>query len=186
MKKLFILLILYANFSFAQRDYSNSTNQHIGNFGVEAGPFIGENNIGGGLMFGYYVSNYAQVRAGGVFRKFNYKSYSEDILEANADFVYTFYSPRYTDTFLHRFNTAALGGVAFEQVKVTSQTQLIDPYPKYLYFYLGGQLEFTASDHIGIIGNFRQYYALNGGKDKLGFWRYDYGLTIRYYFWGRR
>lgn len=95
-----------------------------------------------------------------------------------------FILPRYDDPFLHKFNLALLSGFAFENVKVTSKTQLINPYPKYLYFNIGTQLEFNMSDHLGILASFRQYYALNGSQKKLGNWKYDYSNRIKVLFMG--
>lgn len=184
-KALLIILMCTVSLSFAQGGYGNMTNHQKGNISIEPSVNIGKRNKGAGLMFGYYISDFFVVRAGATYRKFNYYSYSENILEANVELAYTVYSPRYDDPFLHKFNLALSLGGAYENVKVTSKTVLIDPYPKYYYVYGGAQLEFTVSDHIGLIGNFRQFYAINGSKDKLGNWRYDYGLGFRYYLWGR-
>lgn len=186
MKKILKILILIIPLSvFSQGGYNNTTNHQKGNSSIE--PFIkmGKKNQGVGLLFGYYINDYAVIRAGATFSKFKYFSYSENILEGDLEFAYTVYSPRYDDPFLHKFNFATVAGVAYENVKVTSQTTLIDPYPKYIYGYLGGQLEFSFSDHFGLIGHFKQMYAFNGSKDKLGNWRYEYGLGIRYYLWGK-
>lgn len=187
MKKkiLNIITLFCVSFLFSQAGYGNMTNHQRGNFGIEPSFNIGKNNLGAALMFGYYIDDFWQIRAGASYRNFEYRTYKENILEGNIDVVYTIYSPRYDDPFLHKFNLALLSGFAFENVKVTSKTILIDPYPKYYYVYGGGQLEFTVSDHIGLIGNFRQFYAINGSKDKLGNWRFDYGLGIRYYLWGK-
>jgi hypothetical protein len=186
MKFKFLFWMLFASsFLFAQAGYNNMTNHQKGNFSIEPSVDIGKYNKGLGLMFGYYIGDFFSIRAGATFRKFEYRSYTEDILEGNLDFAYTVYSPRYDDPFLHKFNFALMGGFAYENVKETSRTVLIDPYPKYIYFYGGGQLEFSASEKIGIVANFRQYYALNGSKDKLGNWRFDYGIGLRLYLWGK-
>lgn len=169
----------------AQGGYGNITNHQRGNFSIEPSVAIGKNNKGLGLMFGYYVGDFFVIRAGATYRKFEYLSYKEDILEGDVEAAYTVYSPRYDDPFLHKFNFALVAGFAYENVKVKSTTTLIDPYPKYIYAYGGGQLEFSFSEHFGLIGNFRQYYALNGSKDKLGNWRYDFGIGLRYYLWGK-
>lgn len=187
MKKRFRFLkfgfLLFYSFLFSQGGYNNMTNHQRGNFGIEPSFLIGKKNIGGSLMFGYYIDDFLQIRAGATYRNFEYKTYKEKILEGNIDLIYTIYSPQYDDPFLHKFNFAMIAGVAFENVKVTGKTKLIEPYPKYFYFNAGGQLEFNVSDHLGIIGNFRQYIALNGSKEKLGFLRYDFGVGFRYYLW---
>ncbi len=182
---LFLSLSLISPFLFSQGGYMNITNHQKGNFSIEPAALIGKRNKGASLMFGYYVGDFAVIRAGATFRKFEYFSYTENILEGDLEFAYTVYSPRYDDPFLHKFNFAAVGGVAYENVKVTSKTVLIDPYPKYIYGYLGGQLEFSFSDHFGLVAHFKQMYAFNGSKDKLGNWRYDYGIGLRYYLWGK-
>lgn len=169
----------------AQGGFNNLTSHIKRNFDIEGIGLIGKNNYGGSLMFGYYVQDMWAVRAGATFRKFEYKSYSEDILEADIGVVYTAYSPKYDTRFLSKLNVAATVGGTFENVKVTSTTTLIDPYPKYIYVYGGGQIEYSISDHLGLVGHFRQFYALNGSKDKLGNWRYDYGIGLRYYLWGK-
>lgn len=185
MKKILLLLAFFPFLFYSQAYYWNQTNQQKGNKMVEATFNLGKNNIGGGLMVGYYIDEFMLIRAGGTFRQFEYKKYSENILEGDIDFVYTFYSPRYADGFINKFNTAAVGGFAIENVKVTSKTELIDPYPRYYYFYLGGQAEYMISERFGVIGNFKQMYALNGSKEKIGNWRYDFGLSVRYYLWSR-
>ena len=186
MKKIYLILTILLSFlAFSQGGYGNITNHQRGNLSIEPSVRIGENNKGLNLLFGYYLNDFLVVRAGATYRKFDYKSYNEDILEGNMEIVYTVYSPRYDDPFLHKFNFATALGLAYENVKVTSNTSLIDPYPKYIYAYAGAQLEFTISDHIGLIGNFRQYYAVNGSKEKIGNWRYDYGVGFRYYLWGK-
>ncbi|WP_123838408.1 hypothetical protein [Chryseobacterium oncorhynchi] len=181
--KIFLLAFFISSLFSAQAGYSNLTNHQQGNYQIEPSVNIGKRNKGVGLMFGYYLNDFLVVRAGATYRKFQYRSYKEDILEGNIDVAYTVYSPRYDDPFLHRFNFALMLGVAYESVKVKGQTILIDPYPQYFYVNGGGQLEFRFSDRIGLVGNFRQYYAVNGSKDKLGYWRFDYGIGVRYYLW---
>ncbi len=181
-----LLMSLLFSLFFSQGGYNNMTNHQRGNFGIEPSFVFGKNNLGGSLMFGYYIDDFWQIRGGATFRNFEYKSYTEKILEGNIDAVYTVYSPRYDDPFLHKFNLALLGGFALENVKVTSKTQLINPYPKYVYLNMGTQLEFNLSDHLGALATFRQYYALNGSKEKLGNWRYDFSFGLRYYLWDIR
>lgn len=136
-------------------------------------------------MFGYYLSDYFVVRAGATYRKFKYHSYNENILEGNIEAAYTVLTPAYDDRIFGKFNIATILGTAYENVKVTSVTTLIDPYPQYFYVYGGAQLEYTPSDKIGIVATFRQYYAVNGSKETIGNWRYDYGLGVRLYLWGK-
>lgn len=181
--RLFLLAVFISFLGFSQSGYSNMTNHQKGNYSIEPTVNIGKGNKGVGLMFGYYIGDYAVIRGGATYRKFEYRSYKEDILEGNIDFAYTVYSPRYDDPFLHRLNLALVAGVAYETVKVKSKTILIDPYPQYFYFNMGAQLEFKLTDRMGLVGNFRQYYAINGSKEELGNWRFDYGLGIRYYLW---
>ena len=186
MKKIFIIFsLIFTSYYFAQGGFNNLTSHIKGNFSIQSSGLLGKFNKGGSLMFGYYIEDYAVIRAGATFRKFDYRTYSENILEGDLEFAYTVYSPRYDDRFLHKFNFATVGGFALENVKVTSKTVLINPYPKYIYFYLGGDLEFLISDNFGVVGHFKQMYALNGSKDKLGNWRYDYGLGMRFYLWGK-
>lgn len=178
-------MIFISNLFFSQARYNNVTNHQKGNFSIEPALNIGEKNKGLGLMFGYYVADYIAVRAGATYRKFEYYSYKENILEGNIDVVYTPFTPEYDSRLFRNFNGAILVGVAYENVKVTSRTTLIDPYPKYFYINAGAQLEYAISDYIGIVGNFRQYYSVNGSKELLGNWRFDYGLGVRIYLWGK-
>lgn len=182
------LLFLFSILSiplFSQGGYNNMTNHQKGNYAIEPSFNMGKNNMGGQLMVGYYISDFFQVRLGATYRNFSYKVYKENILEGNIEAVYTFITPKYDTPFLHHFNIAGTFGIDYESVKVKSNHSLIDPYPQYLYLHIGPQLEFTASDRFGIVVHYKQYYAVNGKKETLGNWRYDYGIGIRYYFWGR-
>lgn len=186
MKLKFLITMLFvSNFFFSQARYNNVTNHQKGNYSIEPALNIGEKNKGIGLMFGYYIADYLAIRAGATYRKFKYHSYKENILEGNIDFVFTPLTPEYDSRIFRNFNVAVLLGVAYENVKVTSKTTLIDPYPKYFYVNGGVQVEYAISDYVGVVGNFRQYYAINGSKDELGNWRYDYGLGVRFYLWGK-
>ena len=170
---------------YGQGGFNNLTNHIKRNYSIEGIGLIGENNYGGSLMFGYYIQDYWVIRAGASYRKFEYKSYTEDILEGDLGVAYTVYSPKYDNRFINQLNLAIEAGGTLENVKVTSTTTLIDPYPKYIYVYGGLQLEYGFSDHIGVVGHFRQFYAVNGSKEKLGNWRYDFGVGFRYYLWGK-
>lgn len=186
MKKVLIIITFLLNIAiFGQGGFNNLTSHIKRNFNIEGVVLKGENNYGGSLMFGYYIKDYWAIRSGTTYRKFKYKSYTEDILEGDLGVVYTFYRPKYDTRFLSKLNVAAEVGGAFENVKVTSTTTLIDPYPKYIYVYGGLQLEYALNDHMGVVGHFRQFYAVNGSKDKLGNYRYDFGLGFRYYLWGK-
>lgn len=170
---------------FGQGGFNNLTSHIKRNYAIEAIGLIGENNYGGSLMFGYYIKDYWAIRAGATYRAFKYKSYTENILDGDLGVVYTFYSPKYDSRFINKINVAAEMGGTLENVKVTSTTTLIDPYPKYIYVYGGLQVEYSFTDHVGLVGHFRQFYAVNGSKDKLGYFRYDFGLGLRYYLWGK-
>ncbi|WP_153936955.1 hypothetical protein [Riemerella anatipestifer] len=180
MKK-FLFTFLFAPFFMSGQWNQTSHRQY--NFAIEPNINFGSRNVGGGLMVGYYIDDYMQIRGGGSYKSFEYKTYKEAILEANLDFLYTVHTPRYRDDFFSNWNIAGIGGVAVEQVKVKSRTQLIDPYPKYFYFYLGGQAEYMLSDNWGLLTHLKQYYALNGSKEKIGNWRYEIGVSVRYYLW---
>lgn len=186
MKKTLLLYSLLICYQFsAQGGFNNLTSHVQRNMFVEGMGLMGRNNKGGSLKLGYYVADYWAIQAGAVYRKFNYKSYSENIIEGDLGVAYTLYSPRYDGRFFQKFNLALELGGAFESVKVTSTTTLIDPYPKYIYVYGGTQIEYVVSEKVGVIGHARQFYAVNGSKDKLGNWRYDFGLGIRFYLWGK-
>lgn len=187
MKPKFLLLLftILPFWGIAQGGYNNMTNHQRGNYSVEPSLNLGKKTIGAQLMVGYYLVDFLQVRLGATYRNFEHGVYKEQILEGNIEGVYTFLKPKYDSPFLHYFNVAATFGLDYENVRVGSEHRLIEPYPAYLYIHAGPQLEFTASDRFGIVAHFKQYYALNGKKEILGNWRYDFGLGIRYYFWGR-
>lgn len=179
-----IILLVYASI-YSQGRYNNMTSHQKGNMSIDASARLGANNQGINAMAGYYMADYFAIRAGATYRKFKYNSYKENILEANIEGAYTVLNPKYDSRFFGNFNVVTLLGVAYENVKVTSTTTLIDPYPKYYYIYGGAQVEYTPSDKIGIVASFRQYYAVNGSEETLGNWRYDYGLGVRFYLWGK-
>lgn len=165
---------------FSQRKYNRFNNHYDRYMTIEPSFNIGKNNIGGGLMAGYYVMDNFLVRGGMIYRDFKYKSYSETIYEFNIEGAYTFYNPRYSSRF-RNFNFSAIAGIAGEVVKVTSDTKLIKDYPKLIYGTIGGEVEYTISDRLGILGHFKQYYAFNGSSDELGYTRFDTGIKLRYY-----
>ena len=121
------------------------------------------------------------------FRKFEYKTYSENIIEAGLEVGLTLWEGdvRGDYPFLGYFNVTPIMGAAIELVKVTSDVVLIEEYPKYIYVYLGGTLEYSLTESIGINVFFREYYAVNGSEEQLGNWRYDFGAGVRFYIFRR-
>ena len=145
----------------------------------------GENHLGLGAGFLYYYRENLHLKLYGVYRDFNYKSYSEQILEAGFETGITVFDgdPRGRYTFFNNFNFTITGGLSLELVKVTSQTILLEQeeYPNHFFVYLGSVLEYPLSESLGLNAFFRQYYATNGSREDLGNWRYDFGLGLRYY-----
>jgi hypothetical protein len=161
-----------------------STSSHIEEIkAIEISYIKGENNYGASFSGMYYYRDNIHLKLFGGFRKLDYKSYSENILEAGAEVGYTLWEgdTRGRNQFFSFFNFTALGGFSYELVKVKSETNLIEEYPKHLYLYLGGNLEYSLSATIGVNLFFKEYYATNGSKDKLGNWRYNFGVGLRYY-----
>lgn len=162
--------------SFAQ--YSN---HYESNKFIEPTVRIGKHNYGGGAFVGYYFTDRFFVRGGGIFRKFDYKSYSENIIEGDLDANYVILENDYTSYYFSRYSIVGLAGFAAEKVKVTSETNIIDPYPSYMYAYVGGQVDVLLADNISLGLDFRQYYAINGSKDKLGVSRFDAGVSVKFH-----
>ncbi len=161
-----------------------STSSHIEETkAIEVSYIRGANNYGASISGMYYYRENLHLKLFGGFRNFEYKSYSEEILEAGAEIGYTLWEgdTRGRNQFFSLFNFTALGGLSYELVKVTSETTLIEEYPKHIFVYLGANLEYSLSESIGINIFFKEYYATNGSKDKLGNWRYDLGVGLRYY-----
>ena len=146
-------------------------------------PSIGKNNIGYGAGLYYYVDNNIHLKFFGSLRKFEYLSYSEDITDFGLEVGVTLYEGdnRGRNSLLGGLNITPTFGISGEIVKVTSETIITDPYPKYFYVYLGGILEYTIHENVGINLFFREFYAVNGKKEELGNWRYDIGVGLRYY-----
>ena len=150
---------------------------------LEVSYIKGPNNFGASFSGLYYYRENIHLKLFGGFRKLKYKSYSEQILETGAEIGYTLWEGdiRGRNQFFSLFNFTALAGLSYELVKVKSETKLIEEYPKHIYLYLGANLEYSLSEIIGINIFFKEYYATNGSKDKLGNWRYDFGVGLRYY-----
>lgn len=180
MKKLiFITFLLFLNNMKAQ---ITTVSKFKSVFTIEAIASIGASNYGPGAMLGYYIADEKSIRIGAVNRFFKYKDYSENILEINADYNQAILAiDRYDSTF-GRLSFSAFGGFALESVKVTSKTIIIEPYDKYYYAYVGINPEWTINDNLSFNLFLRQFYAINGKKETLGNYRYDAGVSLRYYF----
>jgi hypothetical protein len=173
-----IVLILLAQNLFSQNE---SRNHYQGNFSLEALGSLGKNNVGGGVMAGYYFLDEQHIRIGGIYRNFEYKDYQENIIEANIDYGYTFLVPNRYDRIFRNFYLTGVGGFAYELVKVKSKVTLIEPYPKYTYASLGINVEYSLSYNASLNLYARQFYALNGNTETLGKYRYDVGFSVKYY-----
>lgn len=180
---LFLLFFLFQTiFFYSQKGTAKHYKQAIT---FEALASKGKHNFGPGIKIGYFIKDDQQVSIGGIYRFFKYKEYQENIIEPNIEYAYTFYAPdRYNSAF-RNFSFTAIGGAAVELVKIKSDMVLIeqDKYPKYAYVYLGLNNEFTLTEKLTLNLFARQFYALNGKKETLGNFRYDIGLSTRYYFY---
>ena len=180
--RLLVGLLCFSLSTYAQTEIGSSS--HIeGTKAVELTGNLGQNHKGAGLGLYYYPRDNMHIKIFGVYRKFNYKSYSENISEVGLEFGLTLLegSPRDRNDFFGLFNITPFVGASIEVVKVTSTTQLIKEYPKHTFVYGGVALEYAVSEKIGLNLFFREFYAINGSEDKLGNWRYDYGVGLRYY-----
>ncbi|HAO13997.1 MAG TPA: hypothetical protein DDE71_00295 [Tenacibaculum sp.] len=143
----------------------------------------GSNHYGLNASLYYYYRENVHFKLYAGYRNFNYKSYSENILETGLEIGFTVWEgdPRGRNPFWGLFNFTPTLGTSIELVKATSKTTLIDDYPKHLFINAGGILEYSLNERLGINLSFREFYAINGSKDKLGRWRYDLGIALRYY-----
>ncbi|MBE7649043.1 hypothetical protein [Tenacibaculum finnmarkense] len=143
----------------------------------------GKNNFGASFGGMYFLRDNIHLKLFTGYSKFSYKSYSENILNGGLELGITFWegNTRSRNQLFSLFNFTALAGTDYELVKVTSDTVLIEEYPKHIYVYLGGNLEYSLSVSFGLSVFFKEFYAINGSKDKLGNWRYNLGVSLRYY-----
>lgn len=161
-----------------------SSNHYQGTKSIEILGSLGQNNMGGGLAVGYYLRDNFNVRAYGIYRQFEFKSYSENIIESGIEGGFTLFEGdmRGRRNIFSNFNFSLTAGVSIELVKTTSRTVLIDPYPRYVYAVGGGVLEYTITRSFALNAYGRQFYAVNGSDEELGRFRYDYGLGLKMYF----
>jgi hypothetical protein len=143
----------------------------------------GKNHIATSFSGMYYYRDNIHLKLFVSLGKFSYKSYSEEILEVGSEVGITLWEgdTRGRNQFFSSFNLTPIGGFSYELLKGTSETILIDEYLKHFYVYLGGNLEYSLSESFGINLFLKEFYAVNGSKDKLGLWRYNFGVSLRYY-----
>ena len=177
---IYIFIILFLNNINAQITVGSKYKSVIT---LEAIASVGANNYGPGAMLGYHISDEKAIRFGAINRSFKYKDYSENIVEINLDYTQAFFAFDRYDRTLGRLSFSGIGGFALETVKTTSKTIIIEPYPKYYYAYVGINPEWTMSENWSINLFLRQFYAINGKKETLGKYRYDAGISLKYYFY---
>lgn len=182
-KKLTVFCFL-ASLSFSKAQTSIYNSSHTEGFkAIEAAYYTGENTTAVGLNAIYYIIDNLHVKGFVQQKKFDYKTYNEDILETGLEAGMTVlegYS-RGRFSLFGFFNITITAGVSTEIVKVKSKTTLINDYPKHLFLTGGTIIEYAASERIGLTISARQLYAINGDKNKLGYVRYDLGFGLRYY-----
>lgn len=179
-----IVFFLLAGFSLSSAQTAIYNSSHTKGFkAIEPAYYVGENGTAVGLSGLYYIKDNLHFKGFVQQKKFDYKTYSEKILESGLEAGMTVLegNSRGRLAFFGFFNITITAGLSAEIVKVTSKTTLLEDYPKHTFLTGGVIIEYSASERIGITISGRQLYALNGDKNKLGRSRYDFGLGLRYY-----